>query len=151
MTSAASPSAPRAAALNEVAIEKKITVPLSAVARMAPPSQPGTSTQTMVRSAGPPAADDSVAQRHRVAGVADHDLVGEAGAGTVGLEQVGLALVGYDGDRAAGAGPSGGGQAQGAGLAGASDDRRPPGRRTTDVPLGQRRGAADVHHGQSQR
>ncbi len=39
--SAATPSAPSAAALNKVAIEKKITVPRSAVASTAPPSQPG--------------------------------------------------------------------------------------------------------------
>src|SRR6266568_5005980 len=56
VTSAATPSAPSAAAVNEVAIEKKITVPPWAVARIAPPSQPGTSTQTIVMSAGPPAA-----------------------------------------------------------------------------------------------
>ena len=37
-------------------MEKKMTVPRSAVARIAPPSQPGTSTQTTVTSAGPPAA-----------------------------------------------------------------------------------------------
>ena len=55
VTSAAIPSAPSAAALNEVAIEKKITVPPGAVASTAPPSQPGTSTQTTVTSAGPPA------------------------------------------------------------------------------------------------
>src|SRR3984957_13706464 len=36
-TSAAIPSAPRAAALNDVAIEKKITVPPWAVQRIAPP------------------------------------------------------------------------------------------------------------------
>src|SRR5262249_14443948 len=54
VTSAATPSAPSAAALNEVAIEKKITVPPCAVARTAPPSQPGTSTQTTVTPAGPP-------------------------------------------------------------------------------------------------
>ena len=37
-------------------MEKKITVPPSAVARTAPPSQPGTSTHTTLTSAGPPAA-----------------------------------------------------------------------------------------------
>ena len=36
-------------------MEKKMTVPRSAVERIAPPSQPGTSTQTTVTSAGPPA------------------------------------------------------------------------------------------------
>jgi hypothetical protein len=55
VTSAARPSAPSAAALNDVAIEKNTTVPRSAVARIAPPSHPGTSTQTTVTSAGPPA------------------------------------------------------------------------------------------------
>src|ERR1019366_6139386 len=55
VTSAATPSAPSAAAVNEAAIEKKITVPPWAVASTAPPSQPGTSTQTTVTSAGRPA------------------------------------------------------------------------------------------------
>ncbi len=56
VTSAARPSAPSAAAGNEVAIEKKITVPPAAVDRIAPCSQPGTSTHTTVTSAGPPRA-----------------------------------------------------------------------------------------------
>ncbi len=56
VTSAARPSAPSAAAANDVAIEKKMTVPPFAVARIAPCSQPGTSTQTTVMSAGPPSA-----------------------------------------------------------------------------------------------
>src|SRR5262249_18417297 len=56
VTSAASPSAPTAAAENDVAMLKKMTVPPSAVARIAPCSQPGTSTQTTVTSAGPPRA-----------------------------------------------------------------------------------------------
>src|ERR1022692_4655867 len=55
VTSRAPPPSPRAGAVNEVAIEKKITVPPWAVASTAPPSQPGTSTQTTVTSAGPPA------------------------------------------------------------------------------------------------
>src|SRR5262249_24258880 len=55
VTSAARPSAPSAAAENEVAIEKKTTVPPSRVDRMAPCSHPGTSTHTTVTSAGPPA------------------------------------------------------------------------------------------------
>ena len=55
VTSAASPSAPRAAALNDVAIEKKITVPPWRVDKIAPPSHPATSTHTTVTSAGPPA------------------------------------------------------------------------------------------------
>ncbi len=63
VTSAATPSAPSAAAVNEVAMEKKITVPPWAVASTAPPSQPGTSTQTTVTSAGPPAACDGGGQR----------------------------------------------------------------------------------------
>src|SRR3954447_10980054 len=56
VTSAARPSAPSAAAGNDVAIEKNTTVPRCAVASTAPCSQPGTSTQTTVTSAGPPAA-----------------------------------------------------------------------------------------------
>lgn len=56
VTSAARPSAPSAAAAKLVAIEKKITVPPSSVARTAPCSQPGTSTQTTVTSAGAPSA-----------------------------------------------------------------------------------------------
>ena len=84
-------------------MEKKMTVPRSAVARIAPPSQPGTSTQTTVTSAGPPAAVDGVAQRDRVAGVGDGDLVGDPGRG----EQVGLRLVRDDADGAAGPGGRG--------------------------------------------
>src|SRR5690606_18472695 len=61
VTSAASPSAPSAAAGNEVAIEKNTTVPPGAVARIAPCSQPGTSTQTTVTSAGPPAPSTAAA------------------------------------------------------------------------------------------
>ena len=118
VTSAASPSAPSAAALNEVAIEKKMTVPPSAVARIAPPSQPGTSTHTMVRSAGPPAA--ATASRSATGSRASQTthLVGETG----GLEEVGLRLVGYDGDGAPGAGATSRGQAERPGLAGAADD-----------------------------
>ena len=77
----------------------------------------------MVRSAGPPAAVDGVAQRHRVAGVADDDLVGQAGAGPPSASRSASALVRYDGDGAARPGAAGGGQAQRAGLAGATDDR----------------------------
>jgi len=50
------PDDPAAAALNDVAIEKKMTVPPSAVDSTEPCSQPGTSTQTTVTSAGPPVA-----------------------------------------------------------------------------------------------
>ena len=65
---------------NDVAIEKKITVPPSAVARIAPCSQPGTSTQTTVTSAGPPSAcGDRRRQRDRIAGVGERDLVGQPG------------------------------------------------------------------------
>src|SRR5690349_9951372 len=56
VTSAARPSAPSAAAGKLVAIEKKITVPPAAVARIAPCSQPGTSTHTTVTVAGAPSA-----------------------------------------------------------------------------------------------
>src|SRR3954452_20506412 len=55
-TSAAIPSAPRAAAGNDVAMEKNTTVPPSAVASTAPCSAPGTSTHTTVTSAGVPTA-----------------------------------------------------------------------------------------------
>ena len=72
------PRRPARRRVNEVAMEKKITVPPWAVASTAPPSQPGTSTQTTVTSAGPPAAGTAAAG-HRVAGVGDHDLVGEPG------------------------------------------------------------------------
>src|SRR3954453_6830327 len=51
VTSAASPSAPSAAAENDVAIEKKMTVPPGEVASRAPPSAPATSTQTTQTSA----------------------------------------------------------------------------------------------------
>src|SRR3954451_18116305 len=51
VTSAASPSAPSAAAENDVAIEKKMTVPPAAGASRGPPSAPGTSTQTTVTPA----------------------------------------------------------------------------------------------------
>jgi hypothetical protein len=56
VTSAARPSAPSAAAAKLVAMEKKITVPPLLVDRIAPCSQPGTSTQTTVTVAGPPSA-----------------------------------------------------------------------------------------------
>src|SRR6185437_10988916 len=55
-TSAASPSAPSAAAEKDVAMLKKTTVPPEAVARIAPCSQPGTSTHTIVTSTGSPTA-----------------------------------------------------------------------------------------------
>ncbi len=57
------------AAAKEVAMEKKMTVPPGAVARIAPPSQPGTSTHTTVTSAGPPAARDRRRHVNRVPGV----------------------------------------------------------------------------------
>src|SRR3954470_24137174 len=64
VTADASPSAPSAAAVKEVAIEKKMTVPWSgSVARIAPCSQPGTSTQTTVTSAGPPSAWVTASER----------------------------------------------------------------------------------------
>ena len=54
-------------------MEKKITVPPWAVDRIAPPSQPGTSTHTTVMSAGPPASPTAADERHRVAGVGEDD------------------------------------------------------------------------------
>ena len=45
---------------------------------MAGCSQPGTSTQTTVMSAGPPAAVDGLGQPQRAAGVGDDDLVGQS-------------------------------------------------------------------------
>ena len=77
------------------------------MARIAPPSQPGTSTQTTVTSAGPPGRGDGVAQRDRVAGVGDDDLVGQAGVAQQAASRLGR----DDADRCAGAGVAGRGQA----------------------------------------
>src|SRR6476646_5133211 len=96
VTSAARPSAPRAAAGKDVAIEKKTTVPPGAVARMAPPSQPGTSTQTTVMSAAPP-----------VAATASRRAIGSRASATTTLS----------------ASPLAGGQAERPGLARAADHR----------------------------
>ena len=148
VTSAASPSAPRAAAENDVAIEKKMTVPPSAVARIAPCSQPGTSTQTTVTSAG--AAEgllDGGRERDRVAGVGEGDGVGEADL----AQQRRLVLDRHHTD-GAGSGPPGGGQRHRPALAGAADDGDPgAGRVAADHALGERGRPADVHHGHRQR
>ena len=82
-----------------------------------------------------PGGRDGVAQCHRVAGVADQHLVGETG----GLEQVGLGLMGYDGERAPGSGTARRRQAQRPGLAGTTDDHDHRVGVPADVPLGQRR------------
>ena len=122
MTSAASPSAPSAAAENDVAIEKKMTVPPSAVARIAPCSQPGTSTQTTVTSAGAAqSALDGGRQRDRVAGVGEGDVVGQPDF----AQQRGLALDGHDADGACARRRRGRRQRQRAGLARSADRRRP--------------------------
>ena len=126
-----------------------MTVPRSAVARMAPPSQPGTSTQTTVTSAGPPAAVDCVAEGDRVAGVGDDDLVGDVGVG----EQRALLLERDDADGALGAGVLGGREAERAGLAGAADDGDDGARWSyvlLDDALGHGGRAADVHHGEAE-
>ncbi len=91
-----------------------------------------------------PGAGDGVAQRHRVAGIADQHLVGKPR----GREEVRLALVRYDGDGAPCTGPPSRGQAQGPGLARATDDHHHRVAVPADVALGECRRPADVEHGQ---
>src|SRR3954465_3146647 len=90
VTSTASPSAPSAAAENDVAMEKKITVPPGAGAGSAPPPAPGPPPPR--RGAGGDAAADAgvgrrpdgVAHGDRVSGVHHHDLVGQPAVGDGG-------------------------------------------------------------------
>src|SRR3954464_5114783 len=116
VTSAAIPSAPSAAWENDVPIEKKTTVPPSAVARIAPCSAPGTSTQTTVRPAGPPrrGGPPGGGDGERVRGVGDNDPVGQPG----GAERGRLAVVAHQAGERRGPRGTGGGQAQAPGLAG---------------------------------
>src|SRR4051812_17932090 len=128
-------------------MEKKITVPPAAVARIAPCSQPGTSTQTTVTSARPPRAPvtaAAVATRARAAaptacpaaragGGAGARGGGGAGAGGGGAgEGVGergarephlLGRRGDDAERAGGASALRGSQREATALAGATQDR----------------------------
>jgi hypothetical protein len=125
VTSAASPSAPSAAAEKLVAMLKKITVPPSAVARIAPCSQPGTSTQTTVTSAGPP-------RRRSTARRAPPDRGRRRGPRRPGCLPGELDLLVHGRHHAEGSGGAGtlcGRQGQRAGLARATDDhdgRRDP-------------------------
>src|SRR3954465_1225715 len=104
-------------------MEKKTTVPPSAVARTAPCSAPGTSTQTTVTSTGSPTASATHSRpggsaaptapatparrraRQRVGGVGAHDGGGQARR----AERIGLPLVLDDADQPAGVGVPGGG------------------------------------------
>src|SRR6185312_14455791 len=83
VTSAAMPSAPRAAALKRVAIEKKMTVPPCLVDKHAPPSHPATSTHTTVTSAGPPTTPPRPASptRSRASATTISSAKGDSGAG----------------------------------------------------------------------
>ena len=80
VTSAATPSAPSAAAVNEVAIEKKITVPpwRGGQDRAALAAGHVHADHGDVGRAARPA--DRRGHADRVAGVGDHDLVGQPGA-----------------------------------------------------------------------
>ena len=150
VTSAARPSAPSAAAANDVAMLKKMTVPPSAVARIAPCSQPGTSTQTTVTSAGPAErADDGVGERDRVAGVGQRDVVGDAGRSQP-------LLLGHGGHDADASGRRRAGRRRATATRTCRPRRSRPrclaagdARRWT-TRCGQRRRAADVEHGQGQ-
>ena len=77
-------------------MEKKMTVPRSAVARMAPPSQPGTSTQTTVTSAGPPAA--ATASRRAIGSRAS--AMTTSSARPASASSLGSSSIGHDADGA---------------------------------------------------
>ncbi len=114
-----SPPRPSAAAENDVAMEKKTTVPPSAVARIAPCSAPGTSTQTTVTSTGVPTAAATAS-----GSVASATTT--RSARPAARQGRGLGLVPHQSGELAGARGTGGGQAQAAGLAGGpEDDDRP--------------------------
>ena len=130
-----------------------MTVPPSAVARIAPCSQPGTSTQTTVTSAGPPSRrSTAAASADRVAGVGQDDVVGEPGS----RSSAGLALRPGRRRRCAGRRPR---------RAAASDSEpdlpappttataggRPASTYSRTTRCGQRRRAADVHDRQRER
>ncbi len=128
-----------------------MTVPPSAVARIAPPSQPGTSTHTTVTSAGPPAA--VTASRRAIGSRASATVTASAMPapvrrscspwwGTTPMVRAAPAA------RAAA-------EAEGAGLAGTADDRDHGLGAAGDVLLhdagGERGRSADVHHAQRER
>ena len=97
-----------------------MTVPPEEVARIAPPSQPGTSTQTTVMSAVPPAADTTasrVAIGSRASATTTSSARPESRSRAASASWGTMPTV-----RRAPASP-GGRQAQRAGLAGAADDR----------------------------
>ena len=117
------------------------------MARIAPPSQPGTSTQTTVTSAGPPAA--TTASRSAIGSRASATTTSSASPDA--RSRSASASVRHDADGARRAGGAGGGQAQRAGLAGAADDGDAPASAyALDDAGGQRRRAADVHHREAQ-
>ena len=122
-------------------MEKKTTVPPSAVARTAPCSAPGTSTQTTVTSAGVP---DRGRDGERVGGVGDDHAVGEPG----GAQRGRLGVVAHQAGELGGPRGARCGQAEAAGLAGGAQDgdRARPG--PLDHPGGRGRCPADVEHGQ---
>ena len=147
VTSAASPSAPRAAAAKLVAIEKNTTVPPSAVARMAGCSHPGTSTQTTVTSAGPPAPADRFGQAEGCTRIGDNDLVGEVR----GTQGGGFGLVRDDADEPSGARVPSGGQGERPDLPAApSTQTVGPSHTSSTTRAHQGRGAADVHDHESE-
>ena len=122
-------------------MEKKTTVPPSAVARTAPCSAPGTSTQTTVTSAGSPTAaataSGSVASATttRSARPAARSAAASSSFRTRPVSSVG-------------AGGPGGGEAQAAGLAGRAEDDDRTRAGPLDDPGGGGRRSADVEDGE---
>ena len=123
-----------------------MTVPRSAVARIAPPSQAGDVDADDGHVGRSPGGGHRVAQPDRVAGVGHHDLVGQPG----GAQQRGLPLVRDDADRAR---PRRAGPRRGsASRTYRRRRRRRRSRRATPRDVlphhagGQRRRTADVHH-----
>ncbi len=122
-----------------------MTVPPWAVARMAGCSHPGTSTQTTVTSAGPPAAataSDSPSGERASAMTTSSASPLVAEQGCLGLER-------HDADAAGGPGGARRREREGAGLPGGPEDGHrggaPPGHVLGDDAGHEGGGAADVH------
>ena len=92
----ATPSAPSAAAVNEVAIEKNRTVPPSRTESTLPSSVPGTLAQFTTRSKVPPAPSTARSSRDRVGRVHLEREVAEPGVAH-GLERAGGRIRGDEG------------------------------------------------------
>ena len=118
------------------------------VARMAPPSQPGTSTQTTVMSAVPPTADTTasrVAIGSRASATTTSSARPEARSSAASASWGTMPTVRRAPASAAAA------RLSEPGLARAADDGdHRPARTCADDAVGQRRRTADVHHGEAE-